>query len=88
MAEMNGPVDLRVLVRAAWVEALDHDDFTDDESFFSVGGHSMLAMTMVRKLGRTLGRRIPVRTFFDHPSVAELAAVLTEEPQPEALELP
>ena len=47
-----------------------HDDF------FALGGHSLLAAQMTARLGRELGRTVPMRAVFEHPTVARLAAWL------------
>jgi hypothetical protein len=80
MASLN-PVDdrtaeLAAVVRAAWAEGLGHQDFGDDENFFTVGGHSMCAVRIVRTLKNDVDPTLTVRRFFQHPTVTELAAVL------------
>jgi Phosphopantetheine attachment site len=71
-------------IREAWAAALEHRNFTDDDDFFVVGGHSVLAARVMARLGRELGRRLRMRIFFDNPTVAELAAAVsahvTEQP--------
>ena len=64
---------LAALVRTAWAEGLGHDDFQDDENFFTVGGHSMCAVRIARSLKNRLDTPLTVRQFFQHPTVAELA---------------
>ncbi|WP_017609487.1 non-ribosomal peptide synthetase [Nocardiopsis xinjiangensis] len=50
-----------------------HDDF------FRVGGDSVGAVRMVARAADVFGTRLQVRMVFDHPTIAELAGLLTAE---------
>lgn len=63
-------------VRGVWSQALGHEEFTDDESFFTVGGHSLLAARVVARINRGAPARITVRDLFNHPTVGGLADLL------------
>ncbi|MEU6556738.1 phosphopantetheine-binding protein [Streptomyces sp. NPDC046915] len=75
-AAVHGTDELTALVHRAWAEALGHDEFTDEDHFFQVGGHSMGAVQVVRLIGTALGRRLPVRLLLRNPTVRGLAAAL------------
>ncbi|MFJ6834166.1 phosphopantetheine-binding protein [Streptomyces sp. NPDC091209] len=75
----HGTSELTALVHRAWAEALGHDEFTDEDNFFRVGGHSLGALQVVRDLSAALDRRIPVRVLFRSPTVRALADVLTAD---------
>jgi len=47
-----------------------------DDSFFAIGGHSLLAMRLIARLRQVTGRALPLRLLFAHPTPEALAAQL------------
>jgi hypothetical protein len=65
----------RVLARI-WGELLGAPELGVTDNFFAMGGHSLLATQIVSRVRETLQAEVPVRTLFQHPTVAELACAL------------
>ncbi|MEW2071355.1 acyl carrier protein [Streptomyces sp. NPDC007346] len=66
----------REQIRGVWEQALGHGRFADNESFFAVGGHSLLAAQVTARINRVFPARIAVRDLFDHPTVDALTALI------------
>ncbi|MEM9292778.1 MAG: amino acid adenylation domain-containing protein [Acidobacteriota bacterium] len=67
----------RLLARA-WSELLEVEAPGTEDDFFSLGGHSLLAVRVVARLRDALEVEVPVRTFFQHPTLGALAAAVDE----------
>ncbi len=46
------------------------------DSFFDLGGHSLLATQLLARLRSELGAELPLKAFFDHPGLADMARAI------------
>ncbi|OBB38522.1 hypothetical protein A5752_12290 [Mycobacterium sp. 852002-51961_SCH5331710] len=75
-AAYRAPRDQREqMVAALFGEVLGATKVGIDDSFFDLGGHSLSAMRLLGRLRAELGVEVPIREFFDAPTVAGLAEI-------------
>lgn len=67
-------------VARIWAELLDLDpaDLRPADDFFAIGGHSLLAATVVWRLGERLGVDVPLADAFHRPTLAGFATAVDE----------
>jgi acyl carrier protein len=61
---------------AIWADLLGLERVGLEESFFDLGGHSLLLARLQGVLYERLGREVPLLALFEHPTVGALAAYL------------
>lgn len=71
---MAPTTEVQTRLAALWADVLRVSRVGIRESFFSLGGHSMLAVRMLNRLRETFGVEIPLRTVFRAQTIEELSA--------------
>jgi amino acid adenylation domain-containing protein len=82
--DLDGEDDLadvdqtEALVRRLFADVLGVERVGADESFFDLGGQSLLAVRLIDRIERATGRRISLPTLFGGPTPRELARALRD----------
>jgi amino acid adenylation domain-containing protein len=69
---------VETILAKTWSEVLKIEQVGRSDNFFELGGHSLLATQLVSRLRKLFQIEIPLRRFFDRPTVAGLAETLLE----------
>jgi acyl-coenzyme A synthetase/AMP-(fatty) acid ligase len=73
-----------------WCELLQLERVGVHDNFFELGGHSLLGTQMMSRIHSALQARLPLRTLFEHPTVAglslEVINLKTEKTASQAIE--
>ncbi len=73
---------------ALWEQLLHVEPVGIEEDFFALGGHSLLAVRLFAEIEKILGRKFPLVTIFQAPTIAQLARVLEREDNSDSLLVP
>ncbi|HEY0736311.1 MAG TPA: amino acid adenylation domain-containing protein [Herpetosiphonaceae bacterium] len=63
-----------------WQELLHSGPLSIHDNFFRRGGDSLLAVRLVARIEQELGRQIPVARLVGAPTIAQIAALLRQQP--------
>lgn len=69
------------LLLTLWADLLElpPDEISTDESFFNLGGHSILLSQMLLRIRERFGRSIPINRFIEAPTLTNLASLLDSD---------
>ncbi|NUK21093.1 phosphopantetheine-binding protein, partial [Streptomyces lunaelactis] len=66
------------LLHDIWSDLLNLPTISIHDSFFDLGGHSMLVTKLVMRIWETLQIHVPVRRVFEGPTIAAVATAVEE----------
>ncbi|MCG6136136.1 MAG: amino acid adenylation domain-containing protein [Nostoc sp. LLA-1] len=61
-----------------WAEVLAVEQVGIHDNFFELGGHSLIATQVISRIRQSLQVELPLRQFFDSPTVADLGVMLAQ----------
>jgi amino acid adenylation domain-containing protein len=78
--EIAAPRDsIEQMLVQIWCTVLNRRRIGIHDNFFELGGHSLLAVRIMAGIERLVNKRLPLATFLQAPTVADLADVLRRE---------
>ncbi|WP_323117933.1 amino acid adenylation domain-containing protein [Burkholderia alba] len=77
-APPEGPLETRLCAMWAALLELEPDEIGREDSFFELGGHSLLISKLMLAVKRELAGNAPLARFMEQPTIAALAALLTD----------
>ena len=64
------------VLAAIWIELLEVERVGVHDNFFDLGGHSLMAMRLMAAVRDTLGITLPLKTFFESPTIEHMGRSL------------
>ncbi|BCY09069.1 non-ribosomal peptide synthetase [Actinoplanes sp. L3-i22] len=83
-ATPGADADVETRLAALWCELLDLRSVAPTDSFFALGGYSLLAARLVARIEETFGTRLPLRTLFGARTLRDLARAVATRITPPA----
>lgn len=69
----------QLLLAGIWEDLLDVRPVGADDSFFDLGGDSLLAVSLLNRIEETCGRVVPQSDFMAQPTIAALGRILIDQ---------
>ena len=78
-SESEGLGDIERTLLRMFRSLLDRDNIGIDDDFFASGGHSLTAARLFAKIEKQFGKRLPLATMFEAPTIRQLATILRDK---------
>jgi amino acid adenylation domain-containing protein len=77
-AQGSSPPETEVekMIASIWRDVLHSERVRIDDNFFDLGGHSLLAVQVISRLRQAFQVEVPLRVFFENPTVVHMAAAI------------
>ena len=62
-----------------WQSVLKLNRVGIEDNFFDIGGHSLIAVQIMTRIEKKLGKKIPIAKLFQYPTVSLLSGFITKE---------
>ena len=62
-----------------WQSVLKLDRVGIEDNFFDIGGHSLIAVQIMTRIEKKIGKKIPIAKLFQYPTVSSLSGFITKE---------
>jgi amino acid adenylation domain-containing protein len=73
--------DVEARLVTLWERTIGIEPIGIRDNFFHLGGHSLLVARLFSEMEATFGKRLPLATLFEAPTIEELAAILQGKEQ-------
>ncbi|MEG4574577.1 amino acid adenylation domain-containing protein [Microcoleus sp. N3A4] len=71
--------DLEVQLVNIWEEVLHTSPISTTDNFFEMGGHSLLAISLIREIEKTYNKELPLPILFQSQTIQQLANTLRKQ---------
>ncbi len=70
---------IEIMLAGFWQDLLGISKIGADDSFFDLGGHSLIAVRLFSRMRKTWNIEFPISVLFEAPSIRKLAGLLAQE---------
>jgi acyl-CoA synthetase (AMP-forming)/AMP-acid ligase II len=71
-----------------WSELLERPEIRQEDDWFQIGGHSLLALRLFSRIRKDFKRTLPLSTILEHSTLADLASMIDKTPPDGEIAIP